>query len=390
MNKTRAERFAAVRKASEDQKKENFGGIYFTDKGKKAHLNVLAGKASTFARLVSDDVILHPVRYSWSQLNEAQDAATSLFGKKGVHCSDVSLQNNRAIIGVMDDSADALAEIRAEMCKLGFAEDMYVIEKADPIRFMNMPEGAVSEAEMAAPLSTTDTEITTIMPGGLLSYKTSNGTYKLMASLTFGFNYNGQPYFVGAAHALNAADFSNGVQIYYTPYMNNGYPISENNITAAYNSAERVLLGNAMLRKLTGNYDFTSIRCTQSGLAFSHTAYNGCEVSSIGGSLAVGDTLRLCGVTTRYDADYEIGTCTSIQTSASISGTTISNMIKIDLVGNTGTSGGPIMVYDSDTDAYRLIGMCSAQGTNCVYGANINYVMNGYNLSILPEGSITV
>ena len=33
MNKTRAERFAAVRKASEDQKKENFGGIYFTDKG---------------------------------------------------------------------------------------------------------------------------------------------------------------------------------------------------------------------------------------------------------------------------------------------------------------------------------------------------------------------
>ena len=146
----------------------------------------------------------------------------------------------------------------------------------------------------------------------------------------------------------------------------------------------------AMLRKLTGNYDFTSIRCTQSGLAFSHTAYNGCEVSSIGGSLAVGDTLRLCGVTTRYDADYEIGTCTSIQTSASVSGTTISNMIKIDLVGNTGTSGGPIMVYDSDIDAYRLIGMCSAQGTNCVYGANINYVMNGYNLSILPEGSITV
>ncbi len=34
MNKTRAERFAVVRKASEDQKKDNFGGIYFTDKGK--------------------------------------------------------------------------------------------------------------------------------------------------------------------------------------------------------------------------------------------------------------------------------------------------------------------------------------------------------------------
>ena len=107
-------------------------------------------------------------------------------------------------------------------------------------------------------------------------------------------------------------------------------------------------------------------------------------------NVLAGDTLRLCGVTTRYDADYEIGTCTSIQTSASVSGTTISNMIKIDLVGNTGTSGGPIMVYDSDTDAYRLIGMCSAQGNNCVYGANINYVMNSYNLSILPEGSITV
>lgn len=240
-----------------------------------------------------DDVILHPLKHSWGQLNEAQDAVTSLFGKKGIHCSDVSLQGNHAVIGVMDDSADALAEIRAEMCKLGFAEDMYVIEKADPIRFMNMPEGAVSEAEMDAPLQTADSGIVTIMPGVLLTYKTFSSTYKLMVSLTFGFNYNGQTYFVGAAHALNATDFNNGVQVYYTPYAGNGYPVSTNNITAAYNSAERVLLGNAMLRKLTGNYDFTSIQCTQSGLAFSHTAYNGCEVNSIGGSLSVGDTLHL-------------------------------------------------------------------------------------------------
>ena len=35
MNKMKAERFATVRKASEDLKKENFGGIYFTDKGEK-------------------------------------------------------------------------------------------------------------------------------------------------------------------------------------------------------------------------------------------------------------------------------------------------------------------------------------------------------------------
>ena len=49
MNKTRAERFAAVRKASEDQKKDNFGDIYFTDKGKKVHLNVLAGKMDAIA-----------------------------------------------------------------------------------------------------------------------------------------------------------------------------------------------------------------------------------------------------------------------------------------------------------------------------------------------------
>lgn len=104
----------------------------------------------------------------------------------------------------------------------------------------------------------------------------------------------------------------------------------------------------------------------------------------------MGDSLRLCGVTTRYDADYEIGTCTSTQTSASVSGITISKMIKIDLVGNTGTSGGPIMVYEPDTDTYRLIGICSAQGTNCVYGTNINYVINAYNLSILPEGNIII
>ena len=32
MNKIKTERFATVRKASEYLKKENFGGIYFTDK----------------------------------------------------------------------------------------------------------------------------------------------------------------------------------------------------------------------------------------------------------------------------------------------------------------------------------------------------------------------
>lgn len=96
------------------------------------------------------------------------------------------------------------------------------------------------------------------------------------------------------------------------------------------------------------------------------------------------------GVTTCYDVDYEIGICSSVQTSASVNGTTVSSMLKIDLVGNTGTSGGSIMVYESNTDTYRLIDMCSAQGSNCVYSANIDYVMNGYNLSILPEGNIIV
>lgn len=87
MNKIKAERLNSVRKASEELNKENFGGIYFTDKGERAHLNVLASKAGAFARFVSEDVILHPVKYSWSQLNEVQDAATSMFGQRGIHCS---------------------------------------------------------------------------------------------------------------------------------------------------------------------------------------------------------------------------------------------------------------------------------------------------------------
>lgn len=103
MKKIKAERFATVRKPGEDLKKENFGGIYFIDKGEKSHLNVLTGKADAFARFVSDDAILHPVKYSWVQLNKAQYAATSLFGKQGIHSCDVSLEGNHAVIGVMDD-----------------------------------------------------------------------------------------------------------------------------------------------------------------------------------------------------------------------------------------------------------------------------------------------
>lgn len=80
----------------------------------------------------------------------------------------------------MDNSADTLAEIGAEMRKLGFAGDMYVIEKADPIRFMNVPEGAVEAGSMAEVLPRNNNGTTTIMPGGLLTYKTSAGINYVM------------------------------------------------------------------------------------------------------------------------------------------------------------------------------------------------------------------
>lgn len=51
MNKIKAKRFATVCKANEDLKEENFGGIFFTDKGEKVYLNVLTSKADAFARL---------------------------------------------------------------------------------------------------------------------------------------------------------------------------------------------------------------------------------------------------------------------------------------------------------------------------------------------------
>jgi len=227
---------------------------------------------------------------------------------------------------------------------------------------------------------------TTIMPGGLLAIEKSSGSYTLAASVNFGYVYDGNPYIVGAGHASDP-DYV-GKNAYYIPYSGAGYPIA--GIATTYNSANRVKIGVvAMSPDAGGNYDFFTIRVTESNLKFTHTGYNGWKINAMGGTVSEGAALRVCGVTTRYDASYEYGFCTSANFSYSAHGSTMTNLIVADFGANNGTSGGPLITPDSNGNI-RLVGLASVNNIGAFASVHVKYMIDSFSLSPLAEGTISV
>ena len=366
--------------------KDKFGGMYYTDNANKLHVAVLENDEEIRKRVSAKDVEFHRVKYSWETMNEAQSAVERLFGSYGIHSASFEPENNRICIGVDNANSSVIQDIIAEMAAMGFddANMFYIAREERPEGFKPLEENVVQSFSMNKPSSIAETTTTTIMPGGMIQVKDSAGTYHHLCSVNYGYVYNSNAYIVGAGHAGSSSYV--GKDAYYIPPIT-GYPISS--VPLNYNSANRVKIGVVALYRLGGNYDLHTIRITENNLAFSHTAYNGCSISTIGGNITQGAPLRICGITTRYDADYEYGYCANAQVSLSAYGKTMTNLIQLDFGANNGTSGGPIITQDSD-DSIRLVGLASVNGTSTCYAMPVRYMISTYSLSELPEGSITV
>ena len=376
-----------------DQDKREFGGIYYTNKARKLHVALLEGSHYAFEeKIVAQDVELHSVRHSWDYLNGVQEAVNSLAGSYGIHGSGLEAHNNRIYISVDEVNADITAAIQSEMRKLGYSDlSAYTIRVMPHAYPFQIPDDETKDDETdqieenTTSLLTEPRSSNTIYPGGMIVYRNSSGGYSHLASVNFGYILNGVPFIVGAGHACS--DNAIGRDAYFVPYSGSGYPIS--NVAATYNSGNRFKIGTVALRNCGGNYDFHTIRVTESGLNFTYTCYNGWEISSGGGTVSQGSALRICGITTRYDAGYEYGYCVDAQASVSAYDTLMTNLIQADFGANNGTSGGPLITVDSD-GSIRLVGSASVNSTSSFYCTRIQYMVDAYGLTVMPEGSISV
>ena len=370
---------------------DKFGGMYFTDHGSQLHIAILDGNDSLMDAVSEKNVLFHRVRYSWALMNEAQSAIDTLIGRYGIHLSRFEPENNVITMGVRNKDHDIIQSINKEMRGLGYDLSMFRIAEEDPAEGFGLPTSEAEEEHVHDKTSVLSAyeeddldDTTTIMPGGMIQVLDSTGAYKHICSVNYAFVYNSIPYLVGAGHTGSEGYI--GRDAYYIP-PNDGYPIS--NVPTTYNSTNRVKVGTVALHRLGGNYDLRTIRVTENNLSFSHTAYNGKTISSLGGTIVQGAPVRVCGITSRYDADYEYGYCSNAQVSMSAYGKTMTNLFQLDFGANNGTSGGPVMTQDAD-GTFRLVGLASVNGTSTCYAMPIRFMINTYNLSGLSEGTISI
>lgn len=395
MDRPFAKQHQEVENRVHEMDKRSIGGIFYTNNATKLHVNALAGNFPSVEKIMGDDVQIHSVKFSWDYLNQLQEAVTSLFGKMGIHTANMSQKYNRIIIGVDELSQDIAEAIFAELRGLGFAEmDAYAIEVKERVNFPQFNPVA-DEADMDTPVAAlenmNDAEETskTLMPGGMLLIKNSNGTFTYGASLNFGYYFQGLPFLVAAGHACSDSDV--GKEVYFVPFDKEvgGYPLSRVFLPTSYNATNRFKIGTIRLRKLGGNLDFYSIGVTESGLDFSRTMYNGYKVDTVGGTVTEGSILRICGMTTQYGTVFDYGACADAQASVTAYSKKMTNLIQLDIGGNMGTSGGPISTIDADGKV-RLVGLASVPGTGTCYGVSVQKLMDTYALTPMVEGLITV
>lgn len=374
--------------------KRKFGGMFYTDGGTKLHVAVNGADDPLIEQLAQKDVVFHQVAHTWEDLNTLQAAIGTMFGKHGVHTSGFLPQKNCLYIGVDNLNDDIRSDILRDLRGLGYADNgMFMIVQEERAIGNDAMTTAEESVESEAVVLASDEEISlatdtlaTIMPGGLIQRRDSSGSYHNLSSLNFGYMYNGAPYLVIAGHVGANNDNYSGQSAYYVP-PTTGYPIAD--VSTSFNSTNRVKVGTFALQNLGGNYDIRTIRVTTANLAFTHTAYNGWTINKVGGDIEVGDPLRICGVTTRYDAAYEYGSCDAIQVEKEAYGTTLRGLFRLNFGANNGTSGGPVITQDSNGDI-RLVGLASVNGTSQCWAMPVQPMIDAYNLSMMSAGTISV
>ena len=366
-----------------------YGGRYYDGDMNVLHVNItddirgsLSNETIMGEELPNFDkhIVYHKVKYSEGQLKQFQRIVDAeMMGKLGVTYTAPDIKLNKLLIGVEDNSAEALEELRHVIGKLSFAEaDMYEIIKheggttsgvldfsGNPVDMSNGIPDRVIDAAIAANIL--------VAPGSWIGNGTSKTNILVISSLCTGFYYNNQPGFLSCGHGKAV-----GQKIYYWPAPStSGY----SNIHG-YSSADLVEIGTvaAVSWNSGDRYDYASIRRTNSSAYMNSNNFCGGTIDGDSGIPEVGERMAVCGCADgAFFAD-----CSHTSASLTFDG----SVYKVDLLEmeqrcTPGTSGGSVAYLDDETGKVNLTGIVTgnSNSTNHSYHAKYGPVKSAFNLT---------
>lgn len=376
-----------------------YGGRFYDGDMNVLHVNVLPTARMNLAADLRTDFLtgealtdfdkhiqFHVVKYTKAQMDAVQAiVGEALMGNAGlgINTAYYDMKQNKLVLGVDDDSAEACATILNELARLGYQDaDMFEIRKEErsyetgafdftgsPVDMSNGVPDRVLDAATRAGVS--------VKPGSWIGVGASINSIVSISSLCTGFLYNNQPGFLSCGHGKVS-----GQKVFYQPVPSSGsYPSNLWN----YSTSNLVEIGQTVAVSYSSGdpYDYASIIRTNSSANMNSKNFAGGAIDGDGGIPEVGELMAVCGC-----ADGAVfGNCVSnsntvtVWNAAMTESVTKTNMLTMAQAVTSGTSGGSVAYRDGETDAVILTGtVTSSNGTTSSH-AKYGLVKSKYNLT---------
>lgn len=366
-----------------------YGGRYYDGDMNVLHVNItddIRGSLSCDAIMgeelpnLDKHIVYHKVKYSEGQLKQFQRIFDAeMMGKLGVTYTAPDIKLNKLLIGVEDNSEEAVEELRRAIEKLGYvAADMYKIIKrarstsagtldftGNPVDMSNGIPDRVIDAAAAANIL--------VAPGSWIGNGPSKTNILGISSLCTGFYYNNQPGFLSCGHGKSV-----GQKIFYWPApSSSGY----SNIHG-YSSSNLVELGTiAAVGWNSGDaFDYASIRRTNTSAYMNPQNFCGGTIDGDSGIPEIGERMAVCGCA---DGAF-FAECSNTSATTLVDNTIWKvDMLEMEKRATDGTSGGSVAYLDDETGKVNLTGIVtsSSNNTNHSYHAKYSLVKNAFNLT---------
>lgn len=376
-----------------------YGGRFYDGDMNVLHVNVLANARTALSAALRTDFLtgevltdfdkhiqFHVVKYTKAQMETVQSVVgEALMGNAGlgIHTAYYDTKQNKLVLGVDDDSAEACATILNELARLGYQDDgMFEIRKTErsyttgafdftgsPVDMSDGVPDRVLDAAARAGVS--------VKPGSWIGNGASINSIVGISSICTGFLYNNQPGFLSCGHGK-----ASGQKIFYQPVPSSGsYPSN----LWSYSTSNLVEIGQTVAVSFSSGdpYDYTSIIRTNSSANMNSKNFAGGTIAGDTGVPEVGELMAVCGC-----ADGAVfGNCISNSTTETIwdasmtNSVTKTNMLSMMSPVTSGTSGGSVAYQDGDTGAVILTGIVT--GSNGITSVHAKYglVKSKFNLT---------
>lgn len=373
-----------------------YGGRFYDGDMNVLHVNILPNARTNLAATLRTDSLtgealtdfdkhiqFHVVKYTKAQMEAVQAVVgEELMGNTalGIHTAYCSMKQNKVVLGVDDESAEACATILNELAQLGYQDaGMFEIRKTErsyttgafdftgsPVDMSNGVPDRVLDAAAKAGVS--------VKPGSWIGNGSSINSIVGISSICTGFLYNNQPGFLSCGHGK-----ASGQKIFYQPVPSSGsYPSNLWN----YSTSNLVEIGQTVAVSFNSGdaYDYASIIRTNSGANMNSKNFKGGSIDGDSGIPEEGEAMAVCGC-----ADGAVfGECVSNSAETTVDGTVRKiNMLMMSKKVTPGTSGGCVVYQNRSTGKVNLTGSVTSTSATeeLSFHAKYSLVKNRFGLT---------